>query len=88
MTTWISANVNRKDRLLPELLSRFVTFDFKPCTRKEFLDVAQEVITGQLGKDPEPGPLRRRAGGPAYQRRPPGHPGGQALQLAGGGGLV
>ncbi len=37
----------------PELLSRFVTFDFKPYTRKEFLGVAQDVITGQLGKDPD-----------------------------------
>ncbi len=30
-----------------------MTFDFKPYTREEFLDVAQEVITGQLGKDPD-----------------------------------
>jgi len=30
-----------------------VTCDFKPYTREEFLEVAQEVITGQLGKDPD-----------------------------------
>lgn len=30
-----------------------MTFDFQPYTREEFLDVAQEVITGQLGKDPD-----------------------------------
>lgn len=35
----------------PEFLSRLVTFDFKPYTRGEFLEVAQQVITGQLGKD-------------------------------------
>jgi len=28
-----------------------VTFDLKPYTREEFLEVAQEVNTGQLGKD-------------------------------------
>ncbi len=37
----------------PELLSRFVTFDFKPYTREEFLEVAEAVITGQLGMDPD-----------------------------------
>ena len=52
MTTWIFAGVNRRDRLPQELLSRFVTFDFKPYTREEFLDVAQEVIPGRLGKNP------------------------------------
>ena len=52
MTTWIFAGVNRRDRLPQELLSRFVTFDFKHYTREEFLDVAQEVIPGRLGKDP------------------------------------
>ena len=30
-----------------------MTFDFKPYTREEFQEVAQEVITGQLGKDPD-----------------------------------
>ena len=29
-----------------------MTFDFKPYTREEFLEVAQQVITGQHGKDP------------------------------------
>ena len=53
MTTWVFAAVNVRDRLPPELLSRFVTFDFKPYTREEFLEVAQEVITGQLDKDPD-----------------------------------
>jgi len=53
MTTWIFAGVNRRDRLPPELLSRFVTFDFKPYSREEFLEVAQEVIISQLGKDPD-----------------------------------
>ena len=28
-----------------------MTFDFKPYTTEEFLEVAQEVINGQLGKD-------------------------------------
>ena len=53
MTTWVFAGVEWRARLPPELLSRFVTFDFKPYTREEFLEVAQEVITGQLGKDPD-----------------------------------
>ena len=53
MTTWVFAGVNRRDRLPPELLSQFVTFDFKPYTREEFLEVAEAVITGQLGKDPD-----------------------------------
>ena len=30
-----------------------MTFDFKPYTRKEFLEVSQEAITGQLGKVPD-----------------------------------
>ena len=30
-----------------------MTFDFNPYTREEFLDVAQEVITGRLGKSPD-----------------------------------
>jgi len=30
-----------------------VTFDFKPYTRQEFLEVAEAVITVQLGKDPD-----------------------------------
>ncbi len=51
MTTWVFAGVNRQDRLPPELLSRFVTFDFKTYTREAFLEVAQEVLTKQLGKD-------------------------------------
>ena len=29
-----------------------MTLDFKPYTEKELLEVAQEVITGQVGKDP------------------------------------
>ena len=33
-------------------MSRFVSFDFKPYTREEFLEVAREVIIGQRGKDP------------------------------------
>ena len=49
MTPWIFAGVNRLDRLRPELLSRLVTFDFKPYILDGFLEVTQEVITGQLG---------------------------------------
>lgn len=52
MTTWVFAGVNRSDRLPPELLSRFITFKFENYTRDEFLEVAQEVITKQHGKDP------------------------------------
>ena len=51
MTTWVFAGVNRSDRLPPELVSRFVTFDFKTYTRDEFLEVAQEEITKQHGKE-------------------------------------
>lgn len=51
-TTRVFAGVSGIDRLPPELLYRLVTFDFKPCTREEFLEVTQEGITGQLGKDP------------------------------------
>jgi len=47
----VDLRVNRRDHLPPELLSRFVTFDFKPYTREEFLEAAEEVITGQPGKD-------------------------------------
>lgn len=53
MTTWVFAGVNGRDRLPPELLSRFVSFDFKPHGREEFLQVAQEVITRQLCKGPD-----------------------------------
>jgi len=51
MVTWVFAGVNRKDRLPPELLSRFIAFDFVPYTRAEFVEVAVTVITQQIGKD-------------------------------------
>lgn len=50
MTTWVFAGVNRRDRLAPELLSRFVEFQFDPYSEQEFIRVAVEVITRQLGK--------------------------------------
>ncbi len=50
MTTWVFAGCNRRDKLPPELLSRFVTFDFVQYTREEFVEVAVSVIT-RLGKD-------------------------------------
>lgn len=53
MTTWVFAGVNRKDRLPPELLSRFIVFDFDPYTEQEFIDVVVSVLTQQLGKDPK-----------------------------------
>lgn len=43
--------VNRRDRLPPELLSRFVEFQFAPNSEQEFIRVAEEVISRQLGKD-------------------------------------
>ncbi len=52
MTTWVFAGVNRSDKLPPELLSRFVVFNFQTYTREDFLEAAQEVITRQHGKDP------------------------------------
>ncbi|MDP3062216.1 MAG: hypothetical protein Q8O40_03225 [Chloroflexota bacterium] len=52
MATWVFAGVNRRDRLPPELVSRFVDFSFEPYTREEFIEVSVSVITG-LGKDPE-----------------------------------
>ncbi len=51
MTTWVFAGVNRKDRLPPELLSRFITFDFKAYSEQEFVDVVVSVLTQQLGKE-------------------------------------
>ena len=51
MTTWIFAGVDRRNRLAPEPLSRLVTFDFKPYSSEEFLEVAQEVMLGQVGTD-------------------------------------
>ncbi len=51
MTTWVFAGVNRRDRLPPELLSRFVEFQFTPYSEQEFTRVAEEVISRQLGKD-------------------------------------
>lgn len=51
MTVSVFAGVNRKERLPPELVSRFVVFDFVPYTRVQFIEVAVAVITGQLGKD-------------------------------------
>jgi hypothetical protein len=50
MATWVFAGCNRRDRLPPELLSRFVEFRFTPYSREEFVEVAVAVITGQLGK--------------------------------------
>ena len=51
MTTWVFAGVNRKNRLPPELLSRFITFDFKAYSEQEFVDVVVSVLTQQLGKE-------------------------------------
>ena len=51
MTTWVFAGCNRRDRLPPELLSRFVEFQFTPYTKEEFIEVAVAVVTGRLGKD-------------------------------------
>ena len=51
MTTWVFAGCNKRGRLPPELLSRFVDFDFILYTREEFVEVAVSVITKQLGKD-------------------------------------
>ncbi|MFC1935973.1 hypothetical protein ACFLX9_04410 [Chloroflexota bacterium] len=51
MTTWVFAGCNRRDRLPPELLSRFVEFQFTPYSREDFVGVAVAVITGRLGKD-------------------------------------
>jgi hypothetical protein len=53
MTTWVFAGCNKRDRLPPELLSRFVEFQLTPYTREEFVEVAVAVITGPLGKDPD-----------------------------------
>ncbi len=39
--------------LPPELLSRFLVFDFKPYSEREFIEVAIAVITRHLGKDPK-----------------------------------
>ena len=52
MTSWFVAGVNRSEELPPERLSRYVTVNFETYTREEFLEVAQEVITKQHGKDP------------------------------------
>jgi Holliday junction DNA helicase RuvB len=52
MTTWVFAGCNRADRLPPELLSRFIQFEFKVYTREEFIKVAEGALT-QLGKDPD-----------------------------------
>jgi hypothetical protein len=42
--------VRKGGRRLPaELLSRFVTFDFKPYTREEFIEATQEAITAPGG---------------------------------------
>lgn len=51
MTTWVFAGVNRKGKLPPELLSRFIVFDFEPYSEQEFVDVVVSVLTQQLGKD-------------------------------------
>jgi hypothetical protein len=52
MTTWVFAGCNRADWLPPELLSRFVRFDFQAYTRDEFIEVAVEALA-RLGKDPD-----------------------------------
>lgn len=52
MTTWVFAGCNRREKLPPELLSRFVEFQFTPYSREEFIEVAAAVIGGPLGKDP------------------------------------
>ncbi|MDP3064780.1 MAG: hypothetical protein Q8O40_16510 [Chloroflexota bacterium] len=51
MATWVFAGCNRRERLPPELLSRFVEFQFSPYTREEFIRVAVAVITRQVGRD-------------------------------------
>jgi hypothetical protein len=41
-----------REKLPPELLSRFVEFQFTPYSHEEFIEVATAVIAGLLGKDP------------------------------------
>lgn len=52
MTVTVYAGVNRAERLPPELLSRFLRFNFNTYTLEEFIKVAVAVITAD-GKDPE-----------------------------------
>ncbi len=67
MVTWVYAGVNRSDKLPPELLSRFITFNFETYTREEFLEVALEVITKHHGKDAALARVKRRVNPKHYQ---------------------
>lgn len=51
MAVTVYAGVNRAEHLPPELLSRFIRFNFIPYTHQEFVDVAVAVMTRTLGKD-------------------------------------
>jgi hypothetical protein len=77
MTTWVFAGANRKDRLPPELLSRFNVFNFKPSVEQEFIEVGVAVITQQLGKDSALAEYVAKSGA-AESGRAPGGAAGQA----------
>ncbi|KKN22114.1 hypothetical protein LCGC14_0918620 [marine sediment metagenome] len=51
MTVTVFAGVNKIEKLPPELLSRFIRFNFNAYTLQEFVDVATTVITS-MGKEP------------------------------------
>ena len=47
--TFVDSSTSRFYRSHPELLSRFIRFDFRPYTPEEFVAVAMHVMT-RLGK--------------------------------------
>ena len=49
LKTWVFAGANRLDRLPPELLSRFLTLQFRPYTPEEFTEVVVHVLTSREG---------------------------------------
>lgn len=53
---WVFAAVNSLKRIAkmsPELVSRFLVFELKPYTEKEYLEVATAVLTEREGVKPD-----------------------------------
>jgi len=44
---WVFAGANRIDKLPPELISRFLTLQFRPYTQEEFTEVVVHVLTNR-----------------------------------------
>ena len=51
LKTWLFASTNNSDKLLAQLLTRFTVIHLKPYTKKEFIEIAVNVLNRDEGTD-------------------------------------